>query len=432
MKKNEYDIAVVGAGASGMMAAGRAAELGAGVVLIDGCDRPGRKLLITGKGRSNVTNSGDLKDFIGAFGKNGRFLYRAFSVFFRDELMGFFRARGVALKLERGGRYFPESDRSSEVVDALVSYTAGNGAKLVLKSKVKKLLVSGGGSGRKVEGVLVETGERIPAKRVIVATGGLSYPLTGSTGDGYGFARELGHTVTCLRPALVPLETEESFVRELQGLALKNVEAELLCEGKTVGTEFGEMLFTHFGVSGPIILTLSGKAVELTERGKNPCVSVNLKPALSKEQLHARLQREFDSFGLKSYQNILKTLLPKSLIPVFVKLSGIPADKKGNQITKSDREKIYGLLTGFKLNVKRARPIEEAIVTAGGVSLKEVDPYTMESRLIKGLYFCGEVLDIDGVTGGYNLQAAFSTGYLAGESAAGGAISNFETTIPKK
>jgi predicted Rossmann fold flavoprotein len=406
-------VIVVGGGASGMMAAGRAAECGAQVLLLEKTKRLGNKLRITGKGRCNLTNIADRPDFIAHFGPNGPFLRNAFARFFNQDLIDFFAAQGVPTVVERGQRVFPASNDAHQVADALASYLRQSGARVRFKARVAELETEGG----RIAGVQTEGGEFLTAKAVIVATGGASYPGTGSTGDGYRLAKALGHTIVPIKPALVPLVVKEGHAEALQGLSLKNVEVTLLLDGQPVTRQFGEMLFTHFGVSGPIILTLSAQAVDRLGQGKLE-LSINLKPALSDEQLDRRLQRDFDRFGKRAFRNILKELLPRKMIALFVRLTGIPPDKPGHQITAAERKRLFSLLRDFRLTIVGHRPIAEAIVTAGGVSTREIDPRTMESRLVKGLYFCGEVLDIIADTGGYNLQAAFSTGYVAGQSAA--------------
>lgn len=406
-------VIVVGGGASGMMAAGRAAECGAQVLLLEKTSRLGNKLRITGKGRCNLTNLADQPDFIAHFGPNGPFLHNAFARFFNQDLIDFFAAQGVPTVVERGQRVFPASNDAHQVADALASYLRQNGARVQFKARVAELEARGG----RMAGVRTEGGESLAARAVIVATGGVSYPETGSTGDGYHLAQALGHTIVPVRPALVPLVVKEGHAGTLQGLSLRNVEVSLLLDGQAVSCQFGEMLFTHFGVSGPIILTLSAQAVERLGQGKLE-LSINLKPALSDEQLDRRLQRDFDRFSKRAFRNILKELLPSKMIALFVQLTGIPPDKPGHQVTAAERGRLFSLLRDLRLTVVGHRPIAEAIITAGGVSTREVDPRTMESHLVKGLYFCGEVLDINADTGGYNLQAAFSTGYVAGQSAA--------------
>ena len=403
---------VVGGGASGMMAAGRAAELGATVSLLEKTPKLGNKLRITGKGRCNVTNVAPLEDFIDHFGANGRFLYGAFSRFFVDDLRAFFAQRGAPTVVERGGRVFPEANDADVIADALLAYLRVGGVQLRRRTRIDALLVKDGA----IRGVAC-AGREFPAQAVIVATGGASYPGTGSTGDGYRLLEAVGHTIVPPRPALVPLVTAEPFVAGLQGLSLRHVRATLLLNGRALASEFGEMLFTHYGISGPIILSLSKRAAEAATRGRAE-IAIDLKPALNDEQLDARLRRDFDQFGRRSYHRLLAELLPRLLIPVFLELTGIAPDKPGNQITAEERGRLFRLLRDFRLTIVGSRPIAEAIITAGGVAVNELDPRTMQSRLVRGLYCCGEVIDIDADTGGYNLQAAFSTGYLAGEAAA--------------
>jgi hypothetical protein len=414
-----YDLIVIGSGPAGILAACSAQSGGAKVLLVEKNPSLGKKLLITGKGRCNITNAGNIQEFITSY-NNGKFLYQAFSRYFNDDLIKLFESFGVETKVERGGRVFPVSDRSEDIVQALEKYLKKSGVTVMFSEKVERVVIeSARGLQAKVCGVkLAQSDKVIKTGKVIVATGGLSYPGTGSTGDGYRMAEELGHKVVPLLPALVPMITREKFVRELAGLSLKNVRVTAFADGKEIGSDYGEMLFTHFGVSGPIILTLSGAVAECLAQKKKVYISINFKMALDRDTLTARLLREFDGSGLKTIANILKTLIPQSLIPVFLGLSGIDPEKKGSQISRNDREAIYKLLSDFRLDIAATRNFEDAIVTRGGVSLKEIDPRTMESKIIAGLYFCGEVIDIDGVTGGYNLQAAFSTGYLAGYAAA--------------
>ena len=429
MKKNT--VIVIGLGAAGLMASGSASEAGAAVIGMEKNPQPGRKVLISGKGRCNVTNSGDLQDFIQAFGKKGQFLYGALTRFTRDDLLAFFSRYGVETVTERGGRIFPVSELSADILNALVKHAKSNHSELNYSSPVDKIVIAKG----KVIGVISRNLE-IATDRVILTAGGSSYPGTGSDGEGYRLAAQAGHTIVTPLPSLTSLETREDWVPKLQGLSLKNVELTLKIKGKAVETKFGEMIFTHFGVSGPIVLDMSRTlvesirpALEKAVQSHNPFqkalhvpegaeLSLNLKPALSLEQLTARLQRDFYTGGKKFYASILKDLLPASLIPVMIDLSGIPRDKAGNQISKKERDYLVQLLTNLPMTVSGLRSFTEAIVTSGGVSLKEVDPRTMESKLVKGLYFAGEVLDLDAKTGGYNLQAAFSTGYLAGVNAA--------------
>ncbi|MBQ2431716.1 MAG: NAD(P)/FAD-dependent oxidoreductase [Peptococcaceae bacterium] len=405
-------VIVIGAGASGMMAALMAAENGAQVMLFEKNDRPGKKILISGKGRCNVTTDKDTTEIINSFLHNGKFLYTALASFSNQQVKYFFEEAGVPLKVERGERVFPVSDQAKDIVNALRRKLEAAGVDLWLNATVKEVLYE---EGRAV-GVLLPNGRKIAADCVIVATGGASYPGTGSTGDGYHFARKAGHSIVTLRPSLIPLECAEGYVKELQGLSLKNVTFTITtAEGKKLAEDFGEMLFTHFGVSGPIVLTQSYKAVDYWQKNKQPLIgSIDFKPALSREKLDARFLREIEEQNKKQLKNSLPALMPSKLIPVFLKRANVSGDKAMHQITKEERMRMVDTLKDFRFTITKARPIEEAIVTAGGVSVKEVSPKTMESKLVKGLYFTGEVLDIDGMTGGFNLQAAFSTGYLAG------------------
>ena len=405
-------VIVIGAGASGMMAALMAAENGAQVMLFEKNDRPGKKILISGKGRCNVTTDKDTTEIINSFLHNGKFLYTALASFSNQQVKYFFEEAGVPLKVERGERVFPVSDQAKDIVNALRRKLEAAGVDLWLNAIVKEVLYE---DGRAV-GVLLPNGRKIAADCVIVATGGASYPGTGSTGDGYHFARKAGHSIVTLRPSLIPLECAEGYVKELQGLSLKNVTFTITtAEGKKLAEDFGEMLFTHFGVSGPIVLTQSYKAVDYWQKNKQPLVgSIDFKPALSREKLDARFLREIEEQNKKQLKNSVPALMPSKLSPVFLKRANVSGDKAMHQITKEERMRMVDTLKDFRFTITKARPIEEAIVTAGGVSVKEVSPKTMESKLVKGLYFTGEVLDIDGMTGGFNLQAAFSTGYLAG------------------
>jgi predicted Rossmann fold flavoprotein len=411
----EPQIIVVGAGAAGLMAAGQAAELGADTLLLEKMNRPGRKLRITGKGRCNLTNVVPLEEFIERFGAGGVFLRQAFSQFFAPDLVDFFEELGVQTVTERGGRVFPISDKAQDVVDALVHWVRKQGVALRTRSPVERLLVEEG----RVMGVLDSRERTYRGKAVIVATGGASYPTTGSTGDGYRMAESVGHTVVPIRPALVPLETVGNVAQRLQGLSLRNAAIRLWIDGQQRADAFGEMLFTHLGVSGPMILYLSKLAVDALRAGQRVELSIDLKPALDERTLDARLLRDLDAQGKKHFQNLLKGMLPSKLIPVCIDLVSIPAHKPAHQVTAEERTRLRQWLKGFRLEVTGHRPFEEAIITAGGVALNEIDPRTMESRLVKGLYFAGEVLDIDANTGGFNLQAAFSTGWVAGRAAAG-------------
>ena len=424
-----HRVIVVGGGAAGLMAAGQSASQGAKTLLLEKMARPGRKLRITGKGRCNLTNLAPLYQFIAHFGPNGRFLRQAFSQFSASDLLALFEELGVRTVAERGGRVFPASGQAQDVVDALVRWVGERGVTLRTRSPVERLLVDGG----RVTGVQVShasnrkgepsagrpSGGRVyRAGAVVIATGGASYPATGSTGDGYRLARSVGHAIVPIRPALVPLETAGDLAPRLQGLSLRNVAVRMSTNGERRAERFGEMLFTHFGVSGPIILSLSKHAVDAMRLGQEVGLSIDLKPALDEQKLDARLLRDLDAHGKQQFRALLRGLLPRKLIPVCIDLMGIPPHKPGNQITAEERGRLRTWLKDFHLEVIGYRPFTEAIITAGGVDTKEVDPRTMGSRLVKGLYFAGEVLDMDADTGGYNLQAAFSTGWVAGRSAA--------------
>ena len=415
-------VIVIGGGAAGLMAAGQAAEQGAETLALEKMPRPGRKLRITGKGRCNLTNVAPVSRFISHFGPNGRFLRQAFSRFFSSELVAFLDKLGIRTVTERGGRVFPVSDQAQGIVDALSAWARKSGVTLRPRSSVEGLLVE----GKRVNGVRIGKGstdqsiaERVfRADAVIVATGGASYPITGSTGDGYRLAKSAGHTVVPIRPALVPLETAGETAPRLQGLSLRNVTIKVLIDGKKRAEAFGEMLFTHFGLSGPIILSLSRLIVDALRLHQRVILSIDLKPALDQRKLNERLLRDLEAHGKQKFRTLLKELLPAKLIPVCIDLTGIPPDKVGHQITAEERKGLRLWLKDFRLEVTGYRPFTDAIITAGGVDTKEVDPRTMASRLVEGLYFAGEVLDIDADTGGYNLQAAFSTGWVAGRSAA--------------
>jgi len=436
--KDQAPLIVLGAGAGGMIAAGRAAELGAEVLLLEKTELPGKKILISGKSRCNLTNAKDLPDFVVMYGANGRFLYPAFRRFFRDELLEFLHGLGLDTQQERGGRIFPASGRAADVVDALAASLRDRGVRLATRCSGTEILTRNG----RVCGVSTAQGV-FACRAVIVATGGASYPETGSSGDGYRMAEALGHTLVKLRPALVPLVVEEiDLAKAMQDVNLRNVRLTVFsCRAEEIdpaltptrdsgrGTgerqprppvlesRFGEMTMTHFGIAGPITLLVSLSAVAAREQGP-VSVSIDLKPALSMKMLKARLQRDFDRSGRDDYRAVLAGLLPQKMIEPFAGLTGVPLEKRAAEIGAAQRDIIARQLKSLRFNIRGPLPLSSAIVTAGGVSLKEVDPRTLASRKIDGLYFCGEVLDIDADTGGYNLQAAFSTGYLAGESAA--------------
>ncbi|MCX5702402.1 MAG: NAD(P)/FAD-dependent oxidoreductase [Candidatus Omnitrophica bacterium] len=407
-------IAVVGAGPAGMMAAIKAGELDQNVILIEKNPQVGKKLLLSGKGRCNLTNACDLESFISKFSQGGQFLRNPFSKFFNLDLMKFFEKRGLKLKTERQLRVFPLSNRSGTVLEVLKKELIRTNVKIMFKTQMKDMLLQ----DNKIKGLILVNERVLPCDKLILATGGISYPFTGSTGEGLDIARRLGHRIIALRPGLVPLETRQQYPRLLKGLTLKNIRLKFSDGKRNIISEIGELLFTEFGISGPLVLTLSGKIVDWLKEGKNVYADIDLKPALSKEQLDARLLREFRLNPKKTIKNTLKNLLPSSLINVFLDIVEIDPGKSVSQITQGERESLVLLLKGLRLNIIKSRPIEEAMITQGGVSLKDINPRTMESRLIKGLYFAGEIIDVDADTGGFNLQAAFSTGYLAGESAA--------------
>ena len=402
-------ITVIGGGPAGMMAAIRAAENFAQVTLFEKNNRLGRKLSITGKGRCNLTNAADTQEIIKNIPGNGKFLNSALNGFTSNDTVNFFEDLGLKTKIERGNRIFPASDNAAEVIEVLTRKLESLNVEVRLNSRVENIITD----GKKILGVEVN-GKFFDCDAVILATGGASYPLTGSTGDGFKFAKNLGHTVTEILPALVPLETEEDFVQDLQGLSLKNVRVTLKVDEKVVTEIFGEMLFTHFGISGPIILTLSRQVARFLAEKKFVEVLINLKPALTPEQLDARILRDFDKFKGKIIKNAMVELLPQKLIPVILDLAYIDENKKVDEITKFERQKLAEILRGLPLTISATRPLAEAIVTAGGVSIKEVNPKTMESKIVKNLFIVGEVLDIDGNTGGFNLQAAWATGNAAG------------------
>lgn len=408
MKKK---IIVVGAGAAGLMAAGRAAEKGHEVHLYEKNNRIGKKILITGKGRCNVTNDSDVEGLLDNIPGNPYFLYSAFYQLDSFQMQEFFKNLGLELKVERGKRVFPVSDRSLDVVLALEKYLKKNKVKLHLESPVDSILIEEG----KAAGIRLKNGKEEKADGVIVCTGGLSYPGTGSTGDGYRFAKAAGHHVTKLYPSLVPLKTAEDWCHELMGLSLKNIEITIKNnKGKKVYSDFGEMLFTHFGVSGPVILSASRHIILTIEEGYK--LYIDLKPAMDEKKLDTRLLRDFEKYANKDFANALDDLLPQKLIPVIIQLAEIDPRKKVNSITKEERKRLCTLLKALPLTITGTTGYNEAVVTCGGINVDEIDPSTMESKFVRNLHFAGEVLDVDAYTGGFNLQIAFSTGYVAGES----------------
>lgn len=404
-------VLIVGGGAAGMMAGIHAARKGHEVHILEKNEKLGKKLYITGKGRCNVTNNCDTEELFPAVMRNPKFLYSAFYSWNSQDVMEFFEQAGVPLKTERGGRVFPESDHSSDIIRALERELKKAGAKIHLHTAVKEVKEEEG----QAAGVVLEDGSFLSGDSVIVAAGGFSYQATGSTGDGYEFARRMGHKVTEIEPSLVPLITEEAYIPKLQGLSLKNVELTVKCGKKTVFRDFGEMMFTHFGVTGPMILSASSHMGKWLKKGE--CKGyIDLKPALTKEQLDARILREFEAGQNKQFKNVIGVLFPSSLTPVMLELGGIPADKKIHEISREERLGFEAIVKAFPFTITGMGQFKEAIITRGGVSVKEVQPGTMESRKVKNLYFVGEVLDLDAVTGGYNLQIAWSTAYLAAQA----------------
>ena len=404
-------ILVAGAGPAGMMAAIKAAENGAEVTILEKMKKPGRKMMITGKGRCNITNAADVPEIIRNIHGNGRFLNSSLRAFDNQDVICFFEGQGAPTKVERGSRVFPASDKAQDAVAAMVHRLHELGVTIETETAVRNLLTQDG----RIAGVRTQTGAVYKADAVIVCVGGASYPGTGSTGDGYAMAQAVGHTIEPIHPSLVPLVTEEEWVKDVQGLSLRNVRAALRIDGEKVQEMFGEMLFTHYGVTGPIILSLSRRAsAYLLDKGHFVELSLNLKPALSQEQLDARIQRDFEKYQRKQLGNALTDLLPHKLIEPVLDAAFLAPDKPVHQVTAAERHRLAETLQDLTLVITGTRPIAEAIVTAGGVSVKEIDPKTMESKLVRGLYFAGEVIDVDAYTGGYNLQAAFSTGAAAG------------------
>jgi hypothetical protein len=411
MKKQK--IIVIGGGPAGLMAAGQAAEAGADTLLLEKMNKTGLKLCITGKGRCNITNIAEISDFINHFGKTGPFLRQAFARFFNTDLMEFLTGLGLELVTERGGRVFPASGKATDVRKVLVQWNKRAGVEIKNSAPVDKILIR----DEYVTGV-VSQGKNISCDAVIIATGGASYPLTGSTGDGYRLGESAAHTVIPVRQALVPLVTSGGVAKKMAELNLRNVNVRMLINGKKKRAEFGEVVFTEFGVTGPTILTLSGEAVDNLRSGQKVTLSIDLKPALDEKKLDARLQRDIASRGKEQISSLLRGLLAREMVPVCLDLIGIPADHPVCNISAKERKRLRAWLKDFRLEVVAYRPFAEAIITAGGLDTREIDPRTMESRKVKGLFIAGELLDIQADTGGYNLQAAFSTGWLAGRSAA--------------
>jgi len=406
-----FDVIVVGAGPAGLLAAGSASEEGSRILILEKMRQEGRKLLITGKGRCNITNDAEVGEFIKHVYPNGRFLRNAFGHFFSKEILELLHRYGVETTCERGGRYFPSSNKSADVLSALLRWVEELDVEIRCGHRVEKLLLE----GQTIKGVQA-FGKEFRADKVILAAGGKSYPATGSNGEGYVLARSVGHTITHVRPALVPLETAGNVAQQLQGLTLKNVRATVWVNDKKREEDFGEMIFTHFGLSGPIILTLSRIVVDALRQKSKVEVSIDLKPALDEQKLDARLLRDLDEAGKKNISNLFKNWLPASMIPVFMNTLGIDPGKEGHQVSSKERKSIRNLMKGFRFEIKGHRSFKEAIITAGGIPTSEISSKTMESKLVTGLYFAGEMIDLDAETGGYNLQIAYSTGWLAGRS----------------
>lgn len=406
-----YDVIVIGAGPAGLLAAGRAAEKGCRVLVLEKMRQEGRKLLITGKGRCNITNAAPIGEFITHVFPDGRFLRNAFSRFFSKDIIALLERYGVEVALERGGRYFPASDQASDILKALLAWVHENRVEIRTGHQAEKLLIESGS----VVGVQAN-GIPYYAPQVILATGGKSYPATGSNGDGYELARKAGHSIETPFPALVPLETEGSVAQKLQGLNLRNVVAAIWVNDKKIAEEMGEMIFTHFGLSGPIILTLSRIAAQELKKQNKVEISIDLKPALDDQKLDARLIRDLNEHGKKKLANIFRFWLPASMVPVFLEILKTDPEKDCHQVSARERKQILNLMKNLRFKVSHNRSFKEAIITAGGVKTNEISPKTMESRLVKGLFFAGEMIDLDAETGGYNLQIAYSTGWLAGNS----------------
>jgi len=398
-------VVVIGSGPAGMMAAITAATKHK-VILLDGNEKTGKKLYITGKGRCNITNAKDISEFFNYIPGNPNFLYSSLYTFTNEDTMSYFSSLGVNLKVERGDRVFPESDKASDIISALNTQLRNKNVNVMLNSKVKLFNLE----DNKVKEVILHNNKSVKGDYFIICTGGLSYPLTGSTGDGLTFAKEMGHNIIPPKPSLVPIEVREEWISELQGLSLKNVDFIIKDNDKIIYKDFGEMLFTHYGLSGPIVLSGS----RFANSKLNLKAVINLKPALKPEELDKRVQGDFVKYTNKDFKNSLDDLFPQKIIPIIIKLSGIDENKKVNTITKEERKNLVHLIQNFTLTIKGLRKIDEAIVTAGGIDTKEVDPSSMRSKLINNLYFAGEVLDVDAFTGGYNIQIALSTGYLAG------------------
>jgi len=409
----QFDAIIIGAGPAGMMAAIRARERGRKVLLVEQNRAPGAKLLISGKGRCNLTNSSDIADFLGKFSPSRDFLRNAFAKFFNTDLISFFEDARLRLKTERGGRVFPESDRAEDVLNTLKAKLKSKNIEFLPDERAREITIK---NSDIIEGITTYSRKKFLAPHIALATGGMSYPDTGSTGDGYKIAKKLGHKIIPPKPALVPVIVKEMFVSDWQGISLKNVGVTLFADGKKIDERFGEMLFTHFGSSGPIILDMSASVSDALGFSKKVELSINFKPALDHKKLDARLLGEFKENTGKSIKNVCKNLLPRGIIGRFLEYSGIDANKIVSQITAAERRRLISGLFDLRLNIKGVMPVKDGIVTRGGVDTKEINPKTMESKLVKGLFFAGEIIDVDARTGGYNMQAAFSTGWVCGDN----------------
>ncbi len=408
----QFDAIVIGAGPAGMMAAIRAAKRNKNVLLIERNDILGKKLLISGKGRCNLTNSCDIEDFLEKFSQSGNFLRNSFAKFFNTDLMSFFENARVKLKTERGGRVFPKSDSSGDILNVLKLKLKNKNIKVLRGERVREIIIK----NKKIEGVLTYSRKHFLTTHIAITTGGLSYPGTGSTGDGYRLAQKLGHKLIPLKPALCPIRIKENFIKDWQGISLKNIRLTLFAGNKKIDERFGEMIFTHFGLSGPVVLDISASVYDALEFKNEVTIAINFKPALDHKKLNARLLREFSASPRKSIKNIFKNLLPQGIIKRFLEYCSVNGDKSASQLTAEERKRLIKGLFDLRLSVEAVMPAKDGIVTRGGVNTKEINPKTMESRLIKGLFFAGEVIDIDAGTGGYNMQAAFSTGWVCGDN----------------
>ena len=408
----KFDTIIIGAGPAGMMAAIRAGERNKRVLLIERNNTPGKKLLISGKARCNLTNTCDIRDFLEKFSESRDFLRNAFAKFFNIDLMSFFDDAHLDLKTERGGRVFPKSDKSGDILNVLKAKLKKENIKVLLGERAREVIIKNG----KIEGVLTHSRKHFLAPHIAITTGGASYPGTGSTGDGYEIARKLGHTIIPIKPALSPILIKEKFVKEWQGISLKNVRLAVFTGDKKIDERFGEMLFTHFGLSGPIILDISASVWDSLELKKNVTLSINFKPAMDHKKLDARLLREFKASPAKSMKNIFKNLLPQGIIKRFLEYCAIDENKNASQVTVEERKRLVRGLFDLRLTPRAVMPVKDGIVTRGGINTREINPKTMESKLLKGLFLAGEVIDVDAKTGGYNMQAAFSTGWVCGDN----------------